>query len=331
MRGRVLWPTRVEATAALLSAALFAFAFPPFKLIVPAFICLVPIAIMTVRHADEGGTAQGAARTWFWFALVGYGSNLYWIAVALSLWTNLAFAGYVAGIVWLAPWVAGAGAALYAARKVTRGPLTILLPVVWCALELVLNHLGDLSFPWLPLGLSLARFPMAVQLADISGVRGVTVWIALTNGLIADAYLLRYQWRAMIVRLAAIPVAAAIVLSYGAWRMATTEIRPLAPIAIVQPNVSEREKLSGEPARPYMDVLAEATRAELRASDPRLIVWPEDFIISSAPAPPGLRSRPTPSRHRRRTHRGRAPRLDRNRPRTRARHLAQQPSQQRST
>ena len=275
MRGRVLWPTRAEATAALLSAALFAFAFPPFKLIVPAFICLVPIAITTVRHADEGGTVQGAARTWFWFGLVGYGSNLYWIAVALSLWTNLAFAGYVAGILWLAPWVAGAGAALYAARKVTRWPLTILLPVAWCALELVLSHLGDLSFPWLPLGLSLARFPMAVQLADISGVRGVTFWIALTNGLIADAYLLRYQSRAMIVRLAIIPVAAAIVLSYGAWRMATTAVRPLAPVAIVQPNVSEREKLSGEPARPYMDVLAEATRAELRASDPRLIVWPE--------------------------------------------------------
>jgi apolipoprotein N-acyltransferase len=275
VRGRVLWPDRAEATAALLSAALFAFAFPPFRLIVPAFICLVPIAIMTVRHADEGGPVQGAVRTWFWFGLIGYGCNLYWIAVALSLWTNMAFAGYIAALIWLAPWVAAAGAALYTARKLTRWPLTILLPVVWCALELGLNHLSDLSFPWLPLGLSLARFPMAVQLADLSGVRGVTFWIAMSNGLVADAYLLRYQRRAMVMRLLAIPVAAAIALSYGAWRMATTEIRPLAPIAIVQPNVSEREKLSGAPERPYMDVLAEATRAELGASDPRLVIWPE--------------------------------------------------------
>jgi apolipoprotein N-acyltransferase len=275
VRGRVLWPNRAEATAALVSAALFAIAFPPFRLIVPAFICLVPIAIATVRHADEGGTAQGAARVWFWFGFIGYGANLYWIAVALSLWTNLAFAGYIASLLWLAPWIAGAGVILYAARRLTRWPLTILLPVVWSALELVLNHLSDLSFPWLPLGLSLARFPMAVQLADLSGVRGVSFWIALSNGLIADAYLLRYQRRAMIVRLAAIPVAAALTLGYGAWRMATTTIRPLAPIAVVQPNVSEREKLSGAPARPYMDVLAEATRAELAASDPKLVVWPE--------------------------------------------------------
>ena len=28
-------------------------------------------------------------------SFVGYGCNLYWIAVALSLWTNLAFAGYI--------------------------------------------------------------------------------------------------------------------------------------------------------------------------------------------------------------------------------------------
>jgi len=75
VRGRVLWPNRAEATAALLSAALFAIAFPPFALIVPAFVCLVPIAIATVRHADEGGTAQGAARTWFWFGLIGYGAH----------------------------------------------------------------------------------------------------------------------------------------------------------------------------------------------------------------------------------------------------------------
>ena len=275
MRRRVLWPNRAEATAALLSAVLFAFAFPPFRLIVPAFVCLVPIAIATVRQADEGGTVQGAARIWFWFGFVGYGTNLYWIAVALSLWTNLAFAGYIAALLWLAPWVAGAGACLYAARRLTHWPLAVLLPIVWCALELVLNYLSDLSFPWLPLGLSLARFPMAVQLADLSGVRGVTLWIALTNGLIADAYLLRYQRRAMILRLAPIPVLAALVLAYGAWRMETTGIRPLAPIAIVQPNVSEREKLSGAPERPYMDALAEATRAELAASDPALVVWPE--------------------------------------------------------
>jgi apolipoprotein N-acyltransferase len=187
----------------------------------------------------------------------------------------MAFAGYIAALLWLAPWIAGAGAALYAARKLTRWPLTVLLPVVWCALELVLNHLADLSFPWLPLGLSLARFPMAVQLADLSGVRGVSFWIALSNGLVADAYLLRYQRRAMALRLAAIPLAAALALSYGAWRMATTVTRPVAPIAVVQPNVSEREKLSGAPERPYMDVLAAATRAELRASDPKLVVWPE--------------------------------------------------------
>ncbi len=275
MSGRVLWPDRSEASAALLSAALFALAFPPFPLIAPAFLCLAPIAIAVVRHADEGGTVQGAARIWFWFGLVGYGSNLYWIAIALSLWTNLAFAGYVASLLWLAPWVAGAGAALYALRRLTRWPLAILLPAVWVSLELVLNYLGDLSFPWLPLGLALARFPIAVQLADLSGVRGVSFWIALTNGLVADAYLLRYRRRALALPLSGMVIIAALVFTYGGWRLATTQLRPLAAIAIVQPNVSEREKLSGQPARPYIDVLAEATRAELEASDPDLIVWPE--------------------------------------------------------
>jgi apolipoprotein N-acyltransferase len=275
VKRRVLWPTRAEAVAALASATLFALAFPPIPLIVPAFVCLIPIAIAIVRQADEGGTAVAAARTWFWFGVIAYGLGVYWIAVALSLWTKLAFAGYAASLVWLAPFVAGAGVALFLARRLTKWPLALLMPVVWVALEVVLNYLSDLSFPWLPLGLSLAPLPAAIQIADLSGVRGVSFSVALVNGLLADAYLVRYQPRAIALRAGGVVAVAGIIMGYGAWRMTTTATRPLAPIAVVQPNISEREKLSGRPERPYIEVLAEGTRQVLTEGDPALIAWPE--------------------------------------------------------
>ena len=186
----MLWPARHEAVAALASAVLFALAFPPVPLLIPVFVCLVPMAIGIARQADGDGTVRGAARIGFWFAIVGYGSALYWIAGALSLFTKLAILGFVGAIVWLGIMVAIVAMALYAVRRVTKLPLAILLPVAWTSGELVLAHFPDLSFPWLPLGLATVQVPVLAQLAEVSGVRGVSFWVAAVNGLVADLWML---------------------------------------------------------------------------------------------------------------------------------------------
>lgn len=275
---RILRPTRAEAIAALASAALFALAFPPFDLVVPVFLCLVPLAVAVARQVDEGGSPASAARLGFWFGFLGYGANLYWIAVALSLFTRLAIAGYIASLLWLAPFVGAAFAALFAMRRATRLPMAVLLPVAWVALELVLNYLLDLSFPWLPLGLAAAPHPVLAQIADLSGVRGVSFWMALTNGLIADAWLARHSARAVVVRALAVGALAACVTAYGAWRLRTTPTRPVALIAVVQPNVPEDEKLNATDRARFITSLASLTRSALREADPALVVWPETAL-----------------------------------------------------
>ena len=171
---RGILPTSREALAAFASGALFAFAFPPFNFVLPALFCLVPVTIAVAWYADREGHAWNAARAGFWFGAVGYGANLYWIAVALLLYTKLALLGYLGTLVWLAPMVAAAMTALFVARRFTGWSFAILLPVVWTASELSLNYLSDLSFPWLPLGLSVAHIPVLAQVADLSGVRGVS-------------------------------------------------------------------------------------------------------------------------------------------------------------
>ena len=287
MSSRVLWPARHEAVAALASAVLFALAFPPIPLLVPILICLVPMAAGIARQADGDGTLRGAARIGFWFAIVGYGSALYWIAGALSLFTKLAILGFIGAIVWLGIMVAIVAMSLYAARRATKLPLAILLPVVWTAGELVLAHFPDLSFPWLPLGLATVPIPALSQLAEVSGVRGVSFWIAAVNGLLADVWLL---WRAESAAergrgfwasrpaIARISAAAAIILlaaAYGAWRMRTIDLRTFAPIAVVQPNIPQDEKWQAEQRERIVGIIAGITRDVLPKSDAELVVWPE--------------------------------------------------------
>jgi len=276
-------PSRTEAFAALASAALFAISFPPFKLIVPVLLCLVPISVMVTRAADGNGHAWQAARAGFWFGFIGYGANLYWIAVALLLYTKLALLGYVASLLWLAPVVGATMAALFFARKLTGWPLAILLPVVWTASELALNYLSDLSFPWLPLGLAVAHVPVLAQVADLSGVRGVTFWIAAVNGFVVDAWLYRSSRRASGVgsasgsalRIVGALALMAVVAAYGAWRMSSIRLTPLARIAIIQPNIPEEAKLTTEDPSSHVAKLAALTRIEVARSSPDLVVWPE--------------------------------------------------------
>src|SRR6266566_2508946 len=66
-------------------------------------------------------------------------------------------------------------------------PLMLVLPVAWTALEWLVGHLGDVRFPWLGLGTSLADAPVLVQWADIAGARGVTLWVAWCNVAIVEA------------------------------------------------------------------------------------------------------------------------------------------------
>ena len=271
----MLWPDRGEAKAALASAALFAIAFPPFLLVLPAFLCLIPLALYVARLADGDGTARGAARVGFWFGLIGYACNLYWIAIALSLYTKLAILGYIAALLVLAPVTAAAAASLYALRRATRLPMGILLPVVWCASEVVLNRMSDLAFPWLPLGLAVSRVPVLAQIAEITGVRGISFWMAATGGLLVDAWMRRDERGAIARRVAGVLAIALLATVYGVARMRSIETRPLAKIAIVQPNIPQEEKWQVENQQRIVGMLASVTRQALRSDGAQLVVLPE--------------------------------------------------------
>jgi apolipoprotein N-acyltransferase len=266
---------REEALPAFASAALFLIAFPPFRLLLPVFLTLVPVSIVVARKVDAGEPVRTSFRFGFWFGAVAYGMTLYWIAIALSIYTKLSFLGYIGAVLVMAPVVGAAIAALHAVRRSIRWPFVVLLPVVWTASEIVINYMSDLAFPWLPLGLGISRFPTLAQLADLSGVRGVSFWIAATAGLLADAWLLRAESRKALMRLAAVVLLAVAVTGYGRWRLRSIAMQPVAPIAIVQPNIPQEEKWQDENRDRIVSMLASLTREGMRSSEPRLVVWPE--------------------------------------------------------
>ena len=142
----------------------------------------------------------------------------------------------------------------------------------------MLGHQGDISFPWLGLGTSLADAPVLVQWADLAGAHGVTWWLVWCNVLIAEALLAVPAWRIAARHVAPVLVTIALALGYGIWRERTLPVREAGVVGLVQPNVGFRDKWNWA----YQDsvvartlALARRVRAQAR---PALEIWPESAV-----------------------------------------------------
>src|SRR5690606_16722804 len=123
--------------------------------------------------------------------------------------------------------------ALHFCRERTPVPAALAAAVLWTAIAWVQGHLGDLSFPWLGLGTSLAPYPRVAGAADLVGASGLGFWVALVNGLLSEVVVAFREGRPIRRTLAATVVVVAIPIAYGAWRFATLEPRPAARVAVV--------------------------------------------------------------------------------------------------
>ncbi len=275
--------------AVLASAALFGLAFPPFPPLAAVLVCLVPITVVVMRLADDGAPWRDAARAGFWFGAVGYGLNLTWIVVALSAHPVAAATGFVATVAMLGALVGTAMAVLWRLRLTTRWPAAILLPLVWVALEVALTVLPEVAFPWLPLALGSTAAPRFAQLADVSGVHGLSFVLAVVNGLLADAWLLRGRRAPRLRRLALAALLIAGLGAYGTWRLRGVIARDLARVTVVQPSIARDAKWDVAERGRVVRRLADLTRQAAELSKASLIVWPEAALPGTLAEVPAWR------------------------------------------
>ena len=242
-------PERGHRLLPAVSALLAVGALPPFHLLIPSFVALVPLALWV---ADQNDGRDASGRVFLggvWFGVLYFGLLLYWIPLALAAFTWWAVPAYLTVVMVLA---LGAGCFTWSLRRLTRRggiPLWLALPLTWTALEWVRAHApGGLAFPWLGLGTSLTGYPELVGAAELVGARGITLWLALLNGLIAegvraaralDRTQMLARWATAFAFVLAVPAA------WGYWRASTLPIRAVGEVAVVQPNVAAQFRLDG--------------------------------------------------------------------------------------
>jgi apolipoprotein N-acyltransferase len=259
--------------AAILSGLLLAGAFPKWDQTWLLIFALVPLL-----WALKGRSLKAA----FWLGLISglahYVALLYWIVFVTHVFGKLPLIVAIGILLLLAGYLClyrglwGLGVAWGAARGLS---LLWWAPVLWVALEMGQTYIIS-GFPWDPLGNGLYRHPLLLQLADITGVYGLSFLVVLVN---VSLYLLFFPPRGKALRFrqaTAVALILAFWIGYGYYRLgevaALTAASPKIKVAVVQGNLKQGEKWQKSMVQTTLNRYAELTR---KVQGARLIIWPE--------------------------------------------------------
>lgn len=255
-----------------ISGVLTVFAYPPFSIPVLPFVGLAPFIVWLDRPRAGREILLGG----FAFAVPYFVGNIYWM-FNLIRFTPAGWGGAIGSIAmhWITFFLFPIAVGVL--RHHGRPPLALVVPCVWTISEHARSY-GDLAFPWVTLGYSLAEWPGALQHADVVGAYGISWWLAFVNAVVATLFTRRGDraavrtWGAALAAALLIPA----VYDWVRWRQVEHRIAdaPAIEISIIQPNVAQSMKWNPASARSTLERVNRLI-AEAEDASPALVVAPE--------------------------------------------------------
>ncbi len=264
-----------------ISGAVLVLAFPPFNIGAAAWVAFVPLFFALEGANWKHGLASGYA-----FGLAFFLGTVYWVIHSMYY-----YGGIPAYISVLAMFSLAAYLAVYpglfgllAAASGRAGPWVCLLlvPALWTATEFARGRLFT-GLPWVLAGYSQAHYLPVVQVADITGVWGVSYLVVFVN---AAVYLglrpfVRKDSRFPARAIAAAVAVVAIVLVYGFVRISEVDSDvkgwPFMRAAVAQGSIDQSVKWDKSFQKETLDIYRGLTLKAAR-DGATLVVWPETAV-----------------------------------------------------
>jgi apolipoprotein N-acyltransferase len=243
---------------------------PPIGWSFLAWVSFVPFILACSPEAKPKTLALVA----YIVSLVYWLGNLYWVFPITKI-------GWFALCVYIAiPWPLLALCLRYCRTK--RIPLFLCSAVLVVGAERLQGaFLG--GFFWRFLGHSQYHNITLIQIADIFGTAGVSLLVALVNGLVAEliiAWRHRNLFKAKtFINTAIVSAAVIAAIVYGRWRIEQSDVfveeGPL--VASLQSNIPQSIKRTFQASDKIFDDLMQDSKASTQAGA-ELIVWPETMV-----------------------------------------------------
>lgn len=268
---------------AFLAGLLLFLSFPKADLHLLAWVALTPLLVflygLEKKEAFKAGFLMGVVyffgtTYWIYHALHYYGSFPLLLSLFLVLLLSLYLSLYPAVFSYF-----------YSSliRK-TSLPALFVAPVLWTTLEFIRSY-ALTGFPWSNLGYSQYEFLPAIQIADITGIYGVSFLIVAINGAIADIFLLKkrgldkplYPLLPTMAGFISLLIAVVAVFSYGFYRLYSERDGVQIRAAVIQGNIEQDRKWDPAFQNETIGAYKELSMAAANKK-PDIIIWPETAI-----------------------------------------------------
>lgn len=288
---------RIVATAA--SGLAYGLLFPPLGWAALAWVFLVPylVASRLARPGLKSSIAHAGL-----FAALGTLVVVPWLLPTIHghferSWPFAVGIWLLVGATTLAPFYALAlGLHGWVSPRLPAWARPVLFGAAWATAEWLRVQIGFRS-PWMRLGDAFVDAAWLRQLADVTGVYGLSALAAMANAVVAEGvgcFLLRHReaprWRPVVASACSCAALLAGVLAYGAVRERQVGgLEPAFEVAIVQGNESPdlrwRRATASRVLRRYGGITRDLLRDSPEEGWPDLVVWPESAIQTAVDDP----------------------------------------------
>jgi apolipoprotein N-acyltransferase len=265
-----------DVVLSLLSGALLVLSFPNFNLEFLAWFALVPLF-----YSLEEKNLLSSFFLGYLAGFISFLGILYWIVVAVHTYGNIALLPSILIllllILYLSLFFGTFTLLVHLVRQRFGSRMLIVAPFLWVALEYLRSFLMT-GFPWAYLGHSQYLNLPLIQVADITGVYGlsfIVLWVNVT------LYLTLHQWPARKFPYREALISAAIliaVLCYGYVKMGATDRQnaknPALRIGLVQGSIDQSVKWNEAFQKVTLETYERLSLSAAKGK-PELIIWPE--------------------------------------------------------
>ncbi|MBI3315025.1 MAG: apolipoprotein N-acyltransferase [Candidatus Omnitrophica bacterium] len=248
----------------VLSAVLLVISYPQTDWGPLAWLALVPFFF-----ALDGKNARSA------FSL-GYACGFLFFAGTLGWFVYVTYPGAFLFIAYLSLYFAAFAVAFVFFRRLGLLARLFTLSAVWVALEFIRGHALS-GFGWASLGHSQYKNYLLIQIADVTGVYGVSFLVILVNLLIFESLKLVHDIRQMRRTQIIVTLLVCLVLGYGIVDTTHTRAYGQVKVGVVQPNIPQALKWDPRLKGRIVERSILLTRA-LGVQKPDIIIWPETSL-----------------------------------------------------
>ena len=260
---------------ALASAVLLILSFPNFNQWWCAWFALVPWLVLVRACAPRAafwwsfliGMAFFLASLWW----LTYVTVIGWMVLCAVLAVFFGIFGWLTALLGLALTDASGDSGL-----ATSEYSLILIPAIWVSMEFLRSYSFS-GFGWNALAYSQTPWRVPIQVADVTGVWGVSFLIVVVNSAFASLFHAQTPKPMAVRNLVVAGSLMAVAIAYGAWRIPQMTGGSTVRIAVVQGSIPQDQKWDAAFQATIRERYTALTHTAA-ATHPDLIVWPETSV-----------------------------------------------------